>query len=164
MSIRVLIAGGTIDCEKIESDSRYVFGNTHIPEILEHGKNEASVETEVVMMKDSLLMTDADRQIICQHCQKVAENKIIITHGTDTMVETAKYIAQNGTGGKTIVLVGAMVPYLSQDKSDALFNVGCAVGAVQALGEGVFITMNGKIFPWNNVRKNRELGKFEEVN
>ena len=106
-------------------------------------------------------MTDEDREKILQSCKDCEEDKIIITHGTDTMVETAQVLGKN-IKDKTIVLVGAMIPY-NQEKSDALFNLGCAVSAVQILPKGVYIAMNGKIFSWDNVRKNKELGLFESI-
>ena len=116
---------------------------------------------EEVMLKDSLQMMSEDREEILKRCIDYWEKKIIVTHGTDTMVETARVLGKN-VKGKTIVLVGAMIPY-AFGASDALFNLGCAFSAVQALPQGVYITMNGKIFPWDKVRKNKESGEFEEL-
>jgi L-asparaginase len=113
------------------------------------------------MMIDSLDMTDADRGSIVDHCKQAAENLILITHGTDTMAETARVLASEAIG-KTIVLTGAMIPY-KFGSSDGLFNLGSALAFVQSLPPGVYVAMNGRFFPWDNVRKNRETGEFEEI-
>ncbi len=161
MIIKLLITGGTIDCERIESKDKYIFEKTHLPEMLKQGKCRFDIESQVLMMKDSIYMTDEDREKILQSCKDCKQDKIIITHGTDTMVETAQVLGKN-IRNKTIVLLGAMIPY-NQKNSDALFNLGYAVSAVQSLPKGIYITMNGKIFSWNNVRKNKELGLFETL-
>jgi len=161
MTIKLFITGGTIDCERIEKNNKYIFKKTHIPRMLEQGRCNVDIESHILMLKDSIYMTDSDREKILQSCKNCKENKIIITHGTDTMVETAQLLGKN-IKDKTIVLVGAMIPY-NQENSDALFNLGFAVSAVQTLPEEVYITMNGKIFLWNNVRKNKELGLFETL-
>ena len=161
MTIKLLITGGTIDCERIEENDKYVFEKTHLPEMLEQGRCKIDIDSQILMLKDSIYMTDEDREKILQSCKDCEEDKIIITHGTDTMVETAQVLGKN-IKDKTIVLVGAMIPY-NQEKSDALFNLGCAVSAVQILPKGVYIAMNGKIFSWDNVRKNKELGLFESI-
>ena len=162
MAVRILITGGTIDCERIEEGEKYIFSKTHIPRMLEQGKCKMDVETQVLFLKDSIYTTNEDREKILQTCLNCKEDKIIITHGTDTMPETAKILGQV-IKNKTVVLLGAMIPY-NQPSSDALFNLGTAVSSVQLLAPGVYISMNGKIFPWNNVRKNNELGLFEESN
>src|SRR5207249_6493809 len=116
-----------------------------------------------LMMIDSLEMTDADRRRIVDECGSAAETRILITHGTDTMVETARALAAApSSAGKTIVLTGAMIPY-AFGSSDGLFNLGSALSFVQALASGVYIAMNGRCFPWDRVRKNRETGVFEGI-
>lgn len=160
MTIKLLITGGTIDCEYIEGD-KYFFKKTHLPEMLGQGRCKLDIREEIIMLKDSIYMTDEDRIKILQVCNDCNENKIIITHGTDTVVETAQVLGKN-IKNKTIVLLGAMIPF-NQEQSDALFNLGCAVSAVQCLPRGIYITMNGKIFNWNNVRKNKNLGLFENI-
>lgn len=161
MTIRILITGGTIDCERIEQGDKYVFDKTHLPEMLEQGRCKLDIESQVLFLKDSIYTTDEDRKKILQTCKDCKEDKIIILHGTDTMPETARILGKE-IKDKRIVLLGAMIPF-NQEKSDALFNLGCAVSAVQSLPNGVFITMNGKIFEWNNVKKNKELGLFETL-
>jgi L-asparaginase len=113
------------------------------------------------MMIDSLDMTDADRELIVRHCAQSDESRIVITHGTDTMVETAAALAR-GVTGKTVVLTGAMIPY-AFGSSDGLFNLGSAVSFAQVLPPGIYIAMNGQHFAWDRVRKNRETGVFEAV-
>lgn len=161
MGIRLLITGGTIDKEYNPITGELVFPQTHLPAILEQGRCKVGVEPETVMLKDSLHMNDNDRKQILEKCQSCKEDKIIITHGTDTMVETAQILGKS-LKDKTVVLLGAMVPY-TINNSDALFNLGCAIAAVQLLPKGVYITMNGKIFSWDNVRKNKNLGEFKTI-
>lgn len=161
MSIRILITGGTFDKEYDEISGRLFFRDTHVPEMLRLGRCRLPVAIHTVMMIDSLDMTEANRQAILQECRTCAEDKIVITHGTDTMVETAYLLAQ-GVKGKTIVMTGAMVPY-AFGSSDGLFNLGSALSFVQALPAGVYLAMNGMFFTWDNVRKNRELGVFERM-
>ena len=161
MKIKLITCGGTIDCENIDSNNVYSFKESHIPKMLKQSKCTAEIDLKFLMAKDSLLMNDEDRQIILQECTKSKEDRIIITHGTDTMVETARTLG-NVIKNKTIVLLGAMTPYNQKD-SDALFNLGFAVAAVQTLPFGVYIVMDGKVFNWNNVKKNKELGLFETV-
>jgi L-asparaginase len=161
MKIRLITCGGTIDCENIDENNVYSFKESYIPKMLKQSRCNADIEIKFLMAKDSLLMNEADRQRILEECKKSKEDRIIITHGTDTMTETAKTIG-NGIKNKTIVLLGAMVPFNQKD-SDALFNLGSAVSAVQTLPNGVYIAMNGKIFNWNNVKKNKTLGRFEEL-
>jgi L-asparaginase len=161
MSIRVFVTGGTFDKKYNELDGTLVFGDTHVSEILHLGRCKLPIKLRTLMMVDSLEMTLEDRQIIVDNCKSCREDKIIITHGTDTMVETAKSLGLQGLS-KTIVLTGAMVPF-TFGSSDGLFNMGSAVAFVQALPFGVYIAMNGRIFSWTNVRKNRQLGEFEEV-
>lgn len=161
MSIRIFVTGGTFDKEYNELTGRLFFKETHLPEMLSLGRSRIDVEITTLMMIDSLDMTDADREKIAHHCTAVTDDKIVITHGTDTMVETARYLAAR-VQNKTIVLTGAMVPY-KFGSSDGLFNLGSALAFVETLPLGVYISMNGRYFPWNNVRKNKEIGEFEEL-
>ena len=161
MSIRIFITGGTFDKEYNELNGQLFFKDSHLPEMLELGRNLVPVEVRTLMMVDSLEMSDDDRDLIAEHCAKSPERQIIITHGTDTMAETARLIAGR-VQGKTIVLTGAMVPY-KFGSSDGLFNLGSAMAFVQTLPPGVYVAMNGRYFTADNVRKNRETGEFEEL-
>jgi len=161
MAIRIIITGGTFDKEYNELDGKLFFKDTHLPEMLKLGRCKASVEIRTLMLVDSLEMTDADRQIIVEQCRKCKEDRIVITHGTDTMEETAKVLGKAGLE-KTIVLTGAMVPY-KFGSSDGLFNLGSALAFAQTLSRGVYIAMNGRYFTWNNVKKNKKIGEFEEA-
>jgi len=160
-TIRILIAGGTIDKEYDPLTGELIFAKSHLSNILNQVRCKARSILEEVMLKDSLEMRSEDREEILKKCVDCIENRIIVTHGTDTMVETGRVLGTN-VKGKTIVLVGAMIPY-AFGASDALFNLGCAFAAVQALRQGVYITMNGKIFRWDNVIKNKESGEFEKL-
>jgi len=159
--IRLLITGGTFDKEYDELQGRLFFKDTHVPEMLRLGRCRLDVAVRTIMMVDSLEMSDADRQAILANCRQAPESRIVITHGTDTMVETARVLVAAGDQ-KTIVLTGAMVPY-AFGSSDGLFNLGSALSFVQALPPGVYIAMNGRCFPWDRVRKNTSLGVFEEI-
>jgi len=159
MTIRILITGGTIDKQYNELNGELIFTQSAVKEMLAQGKANLDISYETVMLKDSLELTDDDRQKILAACLACDESQIVITHGTDTMVETSQVLAA-GIKDKTIVLLGAMVPYQFKN-SDALFNLGCAIAAVQTLVNGVYITMNGKIFNYDEVIKNRELGEFK---
>jgi L-asparaginase len=159
MPIRILVAGGTFDKEYDELGGRLFFKDTHVPEMLRLGRCRLELSVKTVMMVDSLEMTDADRRAILDHCRRAEEKRIVVTHGTDTMVETARVLA-DGRLDKTIVLTGAMVPY-AFGSSDGLFNLGSALSFVQVLPSGVYIAMNGKFFPADRVRKNKKLGVFE---
>lgn len=160
MAIKIIVTGGTIDKVYDESSGELTFTETHIMEMLEKARCEVSVSTKVLMLLDSLEMDDDVRDEILNECINCSDSQIVVTHGTDTMVETAELLG-NSVQGKTIVLLGAMIPFALQD-SDGLFNLGSAITAAQCLSPGVYITMNGKIFDWNNVRKNKEKGIFEE--
>ena len=162
MTIKIFATGGTFDKEYDEIKGILFFNKTHISEILNLGRCKLKVDITTLMMKDSLEMTDWDRKIILENCKNITGDKILITHGTDTMVETAKVLA-NSIKDKTIVLTGAMIPY-NFGSSDALFNLGSSLAFVQTLPHGVYISMNGKYFHWDKVRKNKEAGEFEEVN
>lgn len=161
MSIRVFVTGGTFDKEYNEIDGTLSFKDTHLSELLQLGRCKVDVDVRTLMMIDSLEMKASDRQTILDNCRTCNEDQIIITHGTDTMTETAKLLGVNITD-KTIVLTGAMIPF-KFGSSDGLFNMGSAIAFVQSLPKGVYIAMNGRYFPWNNVRKNRKLGLFEEL-
>jgi len=161
MAIRILVTGGTFDKEYNENTGQLFFKNTHIAEMLRLGRSRVVVTIRTIMMVDSLEMTDADRAVIVQNCRQSEENRIVVTHGTDTMTETAAAIAR-AVSGETVVLTGAMIPY-AFGSSDGLFNLGSALSFVQALPAGVYIAMNGKCFRWDRVRKNRERGEFEEI-
>ena len=160
--VRIFVTGGTFDKEYNELTGALFFKDTHLREMLRLGRSRVEVSITTLMMIDSLDMTDSDRARIVEQCAQAAESRILITHGTDTMVETARAVAAAATPGKTIVLTGAMVPY-AFGSSDGLFNLGSALSFVQALPPGVFIAMNGRCFPANRVRKNRETGVFEEA-
>jgi L-asparaginase len=161
MEILILVTGGTFDKEYNELTGELYFKDTHVEEMLSLGRNLVPIISQTLMMKDSLNMTDEDRRIIANHCKQVKQNHIIITHGTDTMVETAVYLSKE-VRAKTIVLTGAMIPY-KFGSSDGLFNLGSALALVQTLKEGIYIAMNGRYFHPANVRKNKEDGVFEEL-
>lgn len=162
MSIRVFITGGTFDKEYDEINGRLFFKDTHLREMLDLGRCRLEVAITTLMMKDSLEMTDEDRQLIVHNVKGSKEEQILVTHGTDTMTTTAKWLAEANLD-KTIILTGAMIPY-AFGSSDGLFNLGSALAFAQALPKGVYVAMNGRIFNWDNVRKNRKIGLFEEVN
>jgi L-asparaginase len=161
MSIRIFVTGGTFDKEYNELNGQLFFNDSHLPEMLDLGRNLVPVEIRTLMMVDSLEMTDDDRDLIAEHCKKSKEDKIIITHGTDTMADTAQLLAKK-VKGKTIVITGAMIPY-KFGSSDGLFNLGSALAFVQTLKHGVYVAMNGRYFNADNVRKNKETGVFEEI-
>jgi len=161
MPIRILITGGTFDKEYDEITGKLYFKDTHMREILDLGRSKLEVKIRTLMLLDSLEMTDHDRDVILDNCRRVSENQIVITHGTDTMTETGKVIA-NAKLEKTIILTGAMIPY-KFGSSDGLFNFGGALAFAQALPNGVYIAMNGRYFDWNKVEKNKKTGVFEEL-
>lgn len=160
-AVRLLVTGGTFDKEYDEIRGTLDFRDTHLPDMLTMARSQVDVRVRTLMMVDSLEMTDADRELIASNCREVPEQYIVITHGTDTMVDTARALAERVTD-KTIVLTGAMIP-IAFGSSDGLFNLGGALTAVQVLPCGVYITMNGRVFPWNNVRKNLQTGVFEAI-
>jgi L-asparaginase len=159
--IRILITGGTFDKEYDEIRGRLYFQDTHLPEMLKLGRCHLDLEVRTLMMIDSLDMTDADRQIVVEQCRNAPEDRIVITHGTDTMVETARTLQTNALG-KTIVLTGAMIPY-KFGSSDGLFNLGSALAFAQTLPPGVYVAMNGRYFAADRVRKNKSAGVFESL-
>lgn len=162
MSLRIIVTGGTFDKEYNMIDGSLHFDETHLPEILKLGRCSVDYSLRTLMMVDSLEMTNDDRAIIVNSAKKCKEQQIVITHGTDTMTQTAHYIAEAKIE-KTIVITGAMIPY-KFGASDALFNLGSAIAYAQTLKPGVYVVMNGKYHHWNEVKKNRKTGFFEEVN
>jgi L-asparaginase len=161
MSIRIFITGGTFDKEYNELNGELYFKDTHLDELLKMGRSRIPVKITTLMMIDSLEMTAADRERITRECQQCEEDRIVITHGTDTMTVTAGVLAEN-IKNKTIVLTGAMIP-IKFGSSDGLFNIGSALAFAQTLPAGIYVAMNGRYFNWNNVRKNKETGIFEEL-
>lgn len=161
MSIRIFITGGTFDKEYNELNGELYFKDTHMQELLTMGRSRLPVNIKTLMMIDSLEMTNEHRNYIADECEQCDEEKIVITHGTDTMAETARVLANRITD-KTIVLTGAMIP-IKFGSSDGLFNLGSALAFVQSLPPGVYVAMNGRYFNWDNVRKNRQTGVFEEL-
>ncbi len=159
MTVRVFVTGGTFDKEYNEIEGKLYFRDTHLPEMLELGRCEVRVDIRTLMMVDSLEMTESDRKIILDNCIRCDEDHIIVTHGTDTMEDTARMLGATAIP-KTIVLTGAMIPF-KFGSSDGLFNLGSALAFAQCLPHGVYIAMNGRYFQWNNVRKNVKSGKFE---
>ena len=157
----IFVTGGTFDKTYDEIHGRLSFRNTHLLEMLRLGRSRVVVSVRTLMMIDSLDMTDADREVIVRNCAACDQSRIVVTHGTDTMVETAAAIAAV-VKDKTIVLTGAMVPY-AFGSSDGLFNLGSALSFAQVLPSGVYVAMNGRHFAWDKVRKNREAGTFEEI-
>jgi L-asparaginase len=156
--IAVFVTGGTFDKEYNELTGELYFRDTHLPEMLALGRARLPLRLQTLMMKDSLQMTDADREAIAGACREAAETAIVITHGTDTMERTAAHLAGQ-VSGKTIVLTGAMIPY-KFGSSDGLFNLGAALALVQQLPAGIYVAMNGRCFDWNAVTKNRVEGVF----
>lgn len=158
MRVRVLVTGGTFDKEYDELKGTLSFRQTHVPEMLALGRCRVSAKVQVLMMKDSLRMTAADRRRILAACRRSPEPRLVVTHGTDTMAETAAVLGR-GLAGKTVVLTGAMRPYRF-GSSDGLFNLGSALSFAQALPPGVYVAMNGRAFPWDGVKKDRRRGIF----
>jgi L-asparaginase len=161
MAIRIFITGGTFDKEYNEITGQLYFNDTHMHDLLEMGRSKVPVEIRTLMMVDSLEMTDEDRELIAHQCNQCDEDKIVITHGTDTMSDTAKMLAEK-VKGKIIILTGAMIP-IKFGSSDGLFNLGSALAFAQTLPAGVYVAMNGRYFHANNVRKNTQTGMFEEI-
>lgn len=163
MSIRLLLTGGTIDKHYNMHNGELNFTESHIYDALERGRCTAQVTVQQLLLKDSLEMTAADRELVRVACHDSTESRLVITHGTDTMVATAGVLAASGLAEtKTIVLTGAMVPLIMQH-SDGLFNLGGAIIAVQCLPAGIYIAINGEVFSWDNVVKNLDLLKFETL-
>lgn len=161
MAIRIFITGGTFDKEYNEINGQLYFKDTHLHDLLDMGRNKVSVEIRTLMMIDSLEMTAEDRGLIVYQCKHCDENRIVITHGTDSITETAKVLGHE-INNKTIILTGAMIP-IKFGSSDGLFNLGSALAFAQALPPGVYVAMNGRYFNWDNVMKNKMTGIFEEL-
>jgi L-asparaginase len=162
MAVRIFITGGTFDKEYNELTGQLFFKDTHMPDLLSLGRCNVDVAVQTLMMVDSLEMTDENRSTIVDHCNQCSEKQIVITHGTDTMAQTAALLATK-VPDKTIVLTGAMIP-IKFGSSDGLFNIGSALAFAQTLPTGVYIAMNGRWFAAGRVRKNKETGIFEEIN
>jgi len=161
--IQVFVTGGTFDKEYNFINGQLYFKDTHLNEMFDRGRSSLEIDVKTLMMVDSLEMTEADRDIIVYQCKKSPASKILLTHGTDRMVSTAKALAEGGIEDKTIVITGAMIPYAFGNSSDGFFNLGAALAFVQVLPSGIYITMNGKYFPWNDVKKNYDTGFFESL-
>ena len=161
--IQVFVTGGTFDKEYNYLSGGLYFKDTHVNKMLERGRCLLPVNLKTLMMVDSLDMTDADREIIAHNCTLTESKQILITHGTDTIVKTASYLATKDLHDKTIVLTGAMIPYAFGTSSDGFFNLGSALAFVQTLPVGIYVAMHGRYFHWKNVRKNRQTGVFEEL-
>ena len=159
--VAILVTGGTFDKEYNELNGELFFRQTHVPTMLSLGRCLLPVRIQTLLLIDSLKMTDADREQIARTCIEAKEDRLVITHGTDTIVETAAFLAKRVTG-KTIVLTGAMVPY-TFGSSDGMFNLGCSLAFAQTLPPGIHVAMNGRCFDWNEVRKNRDKGIFEKI-
>jgi len=161
--IQVFVTGGTFDKEYNFITGELYFKDTHLPQMFDRGRCTLAIDVKTLMMVDSLEMTEADQQIIIHNCKSAKSDKIIITHGTDRVVDTAKALAAEQINQKTIVLTGAMVPYAFGTSSDGFFNLGSALAFVQILPPGVYVVMNGKYFHWDKVRKNKLTGYFEAL-
>ena len=161
LRIRVFATGGTFDKEYNELNGQLFFQRTHLADMLRLGRCHLDITLETLLMIDSLEMSDRDRELIAERCQQAAEDRIVITHGTDTMEKTAAVLGPR-FASKTIVLTGAMIPY-TFGSSDGLFNLGTALAFAQTLEPGVYVAMNGRCFRWDEVRKNRVLGIFESL-
>lgn len=160
MAIRVFVTGGTFDKEYDEIRGTLFFKDTHLPAMLAKGRCRLSISIRTLMMVDSLEMSPEDRLLVARNCRGAEEDRIVVTHGTDTMVDTARVLATE-VPDKTIVLTGAMIPF-AFGSSDGLFNLGCALAFAQSLPPGVYVAMNGRYFTWEHVHKNRSTGEFLE--
>ena len=159
--IKIFVTGGTFDKDYDERNGKLYFKETHMTEILKLGRSKVDVNVETLMMLDSLDMNEDDRKLIIEKCTKSKERHIVITHGTDTMTDTATELGERKLN-KTIVLTGAMIPYRF-GTSDGLFNIASALAYVQTLTKGVYLAMNGRVFAYDKVLKNKDTGIFEEI-
>lgn len=162
--IQVFVTGGTFDKDYDYLTGELFFKDTHLQKMFETGRCTLNIDLKTLMMIDSLEMTDEDRGIIIHNCRKTKSDKIIITHGTDTMQLTAESLAKADIKNKTIILTGAMVPYAFGSSSDGFFNLGSSLAFAQSLPNGVYVCMNGRYFDWDNVKKNKRTGYFETLN
>ncbi|HQV68185.1 MAG TPA: asparaginase domain-containing protein [Saprospiraceae bacterium] len=160
--IQIYVTGGTFDKEYNYITGQLYFKDTHLPEMFERGRSTLDVDIKTLMMLDSLQMSEADREIIIYSCKKSDYKRIVLTHGTDTMVQTAAALAKNNIP-KTIILTGAMIPYAFGTSSDGFFNLGAALAFAQTLPHGVYIAMNGRYHHWDKVQKNTKTGYFEPI-
>ena len=160
-AIKIFVTGGTFDKEYNELNGTLYFKNTHLYDMLEMGRCRLDVHIETLMLVDSLEMTESQREYLLKRCKEDPAEKIVITHGTDRMVDTAALLGKS-VEEKTIILTGALIPY-KFGSSDGLFNLGSTLALVQTLPFGVYIAMNGCYFPWDKVRKNTDLGIFERT-
>jgi len=161
VKIRVLVTGGTFDKEYNELSGSLYFKDTHLREMLRLGRCQLDLEVRVLMMIDSTVMTDVDRELILRSCTDASDERVVVTHGTDTLSDTARFLGER-VQDQTIILTGAMVPY-TFGSSDGLFNLGSALAFAQSKPHGVYVAMNGRCFDWHNVRKNKATGRFEET-
>jgi L-asparaginase len=161
--VQVYVTGGTFDKEYDYITGELYFKDTHLQDMFERGRSTISIDVKTLMMVDSLEMTEADKDIIAHNCISTKLDKVIITHGTDRIVDTAKHLAAADISQKTIVLTGAMIPIAFGTSSDGFFNLGSALAFVQSLPHGVYVVMNGRCFNYDNVRKNRQTGYFESL-
>jgi L-asparaginase len=163
--IQIYVTGGTFDKDYDYISGELFFKDTHLLNMFNRGRCTLKIDVKTLMMIDSLEMGEAEREIIAFNCRRAKTDKILITHGTDRMVETAAYLANADPGlqDKTVVLTGAMIPYAFGTSSDGFFNLGSALSFVQVLPPGIYIVMNGRYFNWDNVRKNVKTGFFEEL-
>lgn len=161
--MQIFVTGGTFDKEYNYINGQLVFSETHVQAMLKRGRCAMDVEVRTLMMKDSLEMTTEDRMLITEAIKNCPSQQIVLTHGTDTMVKTAEFLASQSIADKTVVLTGAMIPYTFGTSSDGFFNLGAALAFAQVLPEGIFVAMNGRYYPWNKVQKNYTTGFFEFV-
>ena len=161
--IEIFITGGTFDKEYNEITGTLYFENTHLPKMLERSRCRLPIKVTKLMMKDSLDLGNQDRKLLCDQITASTVAHIVVTHGTDTMVDTARYIAQQNILNKTIILTGAMIPYAFGSSSDGFFNLGCALSFVQCKPKGVYVSMNGQCFDYDNVVKNKDQGFFHTL-
>jgi L-asparaginase len=161
--VQVFVTGGTFDKQYNYINGELYFKDSHLTQMFDRGRCTIDIDVRTLMMVDSLEMTDEDREIIIHNCKKSASNRILITHGTDRMVATAKILAASNIIDKTIVLTGAMIPYAFGTSSDGFFNLGSALAFVQTLPPGVYVVMNGRYFEWDKVKKNTQTGNFESI-
>lgn len=161
--IQVFVTGGTFDKEYNYITGKLYFKDTHLNDMFDRGRCTLDIDIKTLMMADSLEMTEADHDIIIHSCRRSVYQNILITHGTDRMVQTAKALARANIDKKTIVLTGAMIPYAFGNSSDGFFNLGSALAFAQVLPAGIFICMNGRYYNWDNVKKNTQTGYFESL-
>lgn len=159
--IQIFVTGGTFDKEYNYITGQLFFKDSHLKSMLERGRSTLNIDVKTLMMMDSLEMTEVERGIIAYNCQQTVNDRIVVTHGTDTMVETARFLAHKHIANKTIVLMGAMIPYAFGSSSDGFFNLGSALAFAQTLPSGVYVAMNGRYYDWDKVRKNKSTGFFE---